>query len=364
METSLTRTERIIAVSAIGAIAVFFAMFLKMNHSSGAGAQIETDSLINYKMARPEEAYSGYSLEGREVEHTYEALPAKVAKLIEQKKELIAKKTAEDKKKAELAKKQNASAKKSQATVEKHNKQSSPTPAEVATFKAKSSVNNESTSVEAAYYNDQPITSAEKNNSNTKTNKKSYSDWRNLIFSNPNSENLGAFLAAYRKGDLTATEYFTMAQDLVDQTDSKLKALGLMALRAVPSLNSLSQLVHLNAASVASYQAYVNETLNTYLLPENLIYIGQALVTQDKVLIVKSLQLLNLNLVKFSQGDLSALDGPRNKRDGVVTTFSMANYRTLMPALTQLGASLDQELSRLAQQVSSVIQTSNNVAQN
>jgi hypothetical protein len=155
-----------------------------------------------------------------------------------------------------------------------------------------------------------------------------------------------------------------MAQDLVDQTDPKLKALGLMALRALPSLTSLSQLVYLNAASIGAYQAYVDQTILAYLAPQNITYLSQALLTQDKALKVKVLTLLSVNLTKFSQGDLTGLEDPRSRRDGEATVFSMANYRSLVPVLAQLLKSQDQELAALASQVTSVIQSSNNLAQN
>ncbi|MEQ1724113.1 MAG: hypothetical protein ABL930_13135, partial [Pseudobdellovibrio sp.] len=82
METSLNRNERIIAVVAFVTISAFFAMFMMANRTHPkASAQFESDSAIDYKMARPEEAYSEYTLDGREIDQTYEGLKPKEEKL-------------------------------------------------------------------------------------------------------------------------------------------------------------------------------------------------------------------------------------------------------------------------------------------
>lgn len=369
MEINLTRSERIIAIIAFVAISIFFVMFLQISRGAKSSSQFETGSVIDYTMARPDQAYSEYTLEGRELDHIYEGLESDKtdSKSDKNKKELIAKKTAEAKKKEEIKKKQaalvqaQAQAKlkeqvlaqqeKTQQTNENKNRS-----------KVDSSVNTQNNSAYVAQNNSAPEKNAEVNGA--KTNKKTFAEWRNLLFSYPTTENLGLFIAALRKNEVSATEYQAMAQDLIDQNDLKLKGLGLMALRSVPSLASLSQLAHLQPASLGNYQAYVEQSLNAYLQPHNLPYLSQALLTNNKILIAKSLNILGTNLAKFSQGDFSGLVDPRNRRDGEVTTFSMNDYRSLLPALNQLGSSQDQELKGLAQQVMALIQTSNNVAIN
>lgn len=375
METNLTRTERTIAITAVAAISIFFAMFLKVNNRTQSNSEFESATAIDYKMARPEQAYSEYTLDGREIDETYEGLPVKEvknSKLDKKKQELIAKQNAENKKKEELKKKQ-AQAAKTQAQQQAAAKQAALSKAPVSGDKSRNSDESDSVQADSGYtsapYNNTNAAVAKKedkkdDSADPKKDKKDFAAWRTLLFATPTPENLALFLAAFRANEVTSEEYFAMAQDLVDQTDAKLKGLGLMALRSVPSLKSLSQLAHLGAASVGNYQSYVDQSLLAYLNPQNIGYLSQALATKDKVLVVKTLTLLNVNLTKFSQGDLGGLGDPRNGRNGEVTTFTMASYRSLVPALAQLLTSQDQQLATLAQQVTTIIQSSNNIALN
>jgi hypothetical protein len=371
METSLNRNERVIAIVALATISAFFAMFMMVNRTHPkASAQFESDSVVDYKMARPEEAYSEYTLDGREIDQTYEPLTVKEEKLSKKKQELIAKQNTETKKKEELKKKQAAAVKTQAQNQAKAQAVRPQVPVSTSTEVTKSRDSQGKTTnnnyVPQYNYNSnvQATKTDDKTNTDVKAPKKTFADWRKLLFANPTSENLAAFLAAFRKTEVTSTEYYAMAQDLVDQSDTKQKALGLMALRTLPSLTSLSQLFYLNVNTIGAYQSYVDQSLLAYLAPQNIAFLAQALVTQDKALKVKVLTLLNVNLTKFSQGDLTGLEDPRNRRDGDIVVFSMANYRSLVPVLAQLLTSQDQELAALASQVTSVIQSSNNIAQN
>lgn len=370
MKTNLTKSEKVIAISAAVAISAFFIAFLKVSRGAQTSINIESGSTINYKMARPEQVYSEYNLDGREIDETYEGLPVErelaKAKVDKKKKDLVDKKIAEAKKKEEDKKKQ-AQVQKARAQAQAKLKQEreaqvrSQLSADNKNYKRDSVAGNQYSNGYAVPVNNNVVTPNEEQKA--KTNKKTFAEWRNLLFSKPTSESLGLFITAFRKNEVTATEYQAMAQDLIEQSDASLKGLGLMALRAAPSLASLSQLAHLEPTALGNLQKYVEESLNAYLQNQNIQYLNQALMTQDKVLIVKSLNLLNTNLAKFGQGDFSSLVDARNRRDGEVVAFSMASYRMLLPALTQLSTSQDPDLAALAHQVTSYIQTSNNVAQ-
>lgn len=365
MEINLTRSERIIAIVALIAISVFFVMFLLVSRGTKAAPQFATGSAIDYAMARPDQAYSEYTLDGREIDHNFEGLPQEGVhdKLTKVKKDLIAKKAAETKKKEEIKKKETA-----QAQSQLQTKLKEKLYAQKIVDKSRSNSDSKTETAQNYSNNYGNNNSAQAQNqdaaNNPKPNKKSYTEWRNILFSSPTNESLALFLAAYHKKEVTAAELQIMAQDLIDQSDIKLKALGLMTLRAAPSLASLSQMVHLVPASLGSYQSYVDQSINTYLQPQNLQYLNQALLTKDKILVVKSLTLLSTSLTKFSQGDLTGLVDPRSRREGEVVNFSMSNYNSLIPVLSQIGTSSDQELSGLAQQITALIQTTNKVAQN
>lgn len=369
METSLTRNEKIIAIIAFTVVAAFFALFMQVNRSSKGSPQFDSSQAIDYRMARPDQTYSEYTLDGRELDETYEGLTKIEDKLAKKKEEMVAKQKAEEKKKKEEAKKKQSLVSRIQQQLENAKNKFEQMLQAKEEAKAQDKVKKDAVAqntysargVDAAQAA-QDAADTTKDTTKDKS-KKSYSEWRALLLASPTSENLALFLAAYRKNEVTATEYQAMAQDLLEQTDSKYKALGLMALRAVPSLASLSQLVHLEGLS-AEYQAYVEQAISLYILPQNLQYLNQALLTSDKTLVSKSLNLLNINLPKLIQGDTASFVDPRNSRNSDVGTLSINDYATLVPALTQLAQSGDSDLSGLAQQVAALIQSTNNVAQN
>lgn len=372
METNFSKSEKVIAAVALVTISAFFALFLHVNRGTKAASQNEIS--INYEMARPDQVYSEYDLSGRELDQSYEALAKKAAKKAQEakktedakKKALIAKQKEANKKQAELKKKQQEAAQRTQFA--KKQQQALQARAQAARQAvADTQVNREPQ--QSAYAGSgayganggspvAPVNDQQKQDAGKKT----FAEWRSLLLASPTPENLAQFVAAFRNNEITSDEFQALAQDLLTQTDARYKALGLMALRSAPSLASLSQLVHLDAAAVGSYQSYVDQSVNAYLQTQNLPYLNQALRTSDKMLVIKVLNLLNVNLVKLNEGDTSVINDPRNR--GGVSVFSMNNYLLLVPNLKLLASSPDAELASLAQQATSIIQSSNNVAQN
>lgn len=375
MGLNLTKGEKAIALSAVAAVTVFFAAFTQLSKRSKVGSTFETDSKINYNMARPDQPYSEYTIEGREIDQFYEGLPASEREKVmtKRKKELIAKKQAETKKKDDQKKRQAVAAKQkaaAQARAKQQQLQQAKASAEQVDLKnrlkdfkdsnlSKNNQNNQNYSA-AAFNNNQANA---QNPEVQPKNKKTFAEWRELIFATPTSESIGQFIAAYRKSEVSVTELQAMATDLLDQEQSQLKGLGLMILRSVPSLASLSQLVHVENLP-QELQSYVDQAYIAYFYPQNLTYLNAALATRDRQLVSKVLNLLNTNLTRLSQGDQSGFIDPRNRRNGDVGAFSMANFVSLMPNLGALSGSQDAELATLAQQVAALIQSSNNIAQN
>lgn len=374
MSMHITKGEKAIALSAVAIVAVFFVAFTQISKRSKVGSTFETDSKINYNMARPEQPYSEYTIEGREIDQYYEGLPPseRAKAMTKRKKDLIAKKQADTKKKDDQKKRQ-AVAAKQKAVAQARAKQQQQQQAKVSAtqedlknrlkdFKDETVKRNQGNE-NYAFANVNNAPAANQNPEVQPKNKKTFAEWRDLIFATPTSDTLGQFIAAYRKSEVSATELQAMATDLLEQDQSQLKGLGLMILRSVPSLASLSQLVH--AENIPQeYQSYVEQTYIAYFYSQNLTYLNAALATRDRLLVTKVLNLLNVNLTRLSQGDQSGFIDPRNRRNGDVSAFSMANFVSLMPNLGTLAGSQDAELRTLAQQVAALIQSSNNIAQN
>lgn len=381
MGNALNRNEKIFALvlaTVVVSLVAFFSLFFKVSSDSANRTQFAATETIDYRMVRPDQTYSEYNLSGREIETSIIGLVKK--KISEIKDKFSGKKEkmiAEQKKKekAQAAQKQAAQKKEKSKAFETEQKRTADTnntargsqsqlSADTASGEEPISASNVNYAGGAiAVATNQQLTQSVAD-SQTQNSKKSLAEWRALLLSSPTSESLSQLLTAYRKNEVTMAEYQTLAQELITQSNPQTKALGLMALRAVPSLESLSQLVYLDLSSDASLASYVEQSINAYLMPQNLQYLNSALSSLDRLLISKTLNLLNENLNRFLQGDLSSLSDSRNLRDGTVAVFSIESYQSLLPALQQLGASPDSELAGLAQQVAAIIQTTNNVAVN
>ena len=371
MSSYLTQAEKTIFAVAGLAIVVFVGFFTLVNKSSSSDKfSFDTNTGIDYKMARPEQAYSEYTLEGRELDEVYEALPEATKKALLTHKKVIAAKAKEDAKKKDDAKKKQVQTQKAQTVAQnanqpavqnklaKDSQKQNPTE----TFKTTSS---ELRPQSYSFVKEATATPVATDDQKKKESKKSFSDWRNEIYANPTSEVLALFIGAYRKGDISSVELQAMAQDLLDQKDVKLKGLGLAVLRSVPSLVSLSTLVHEEAELPESYQTYVEQSYITYFYPQNLSYFISALQSRDEVLKAKVLNLLQTHLTRLSQGEAAVFTDARNIRSGDVSVLTMNSFVALIPALNAISTNGEQsEMASVAHQVSTLIQSHNNVAQN
>lgn len=372
MGSEFSKTEKLLAGLTIMVILVFLGLFTLVNKRTNLGVNFATETGINYKMARPDQAFSEYTLEGRELDQVYEGLPKEVKKdLSKRKLELIAKKNAEDKKKVETKKandtkkKQELAAKSKEATKQQAKKvqEQSELAKRINSQDVAPTVNNTTGAVFSN--NNNTVNGAGAEEVKVKA-KKTYAEWRNQIFTAQSSEVVTQYIVAHRKNEVTATEYQAMAQDLLDQEDNKLKGLGLMLLRSVPSLASLSQLVHAQASLPTTYQSYVEQSYNAYFYPQNVNFLNAALKTTDNVLLAKVLILLQTKLSSLSQGDQSVFSDVRNSRSSSATTtqITMNTFVSLLPSLNALGAKPDSEYAGVAQQIAALIQSQNNIAQN
>lgn len=373
MGSNLSKAEKFLAAVAGAAIVAFIGFFALINKKSMVTKfNFAAESGINYKMARPDQAFSEYTLEGRELDQVYEGLPEAKKKAIAKKKAEIAKAKAKakvDAKKKEEEKKKTAQVKLKQAKDAQAQALNQQRQNELKKLLDTNKTQTKPVTAEAqpAAYSGQVAGQGNQvldDGTGKAKAKKTYPEWRTLIFSNPTSESIGQFVTAYRKNEVTATELQAMATDLLDQNDNNLKGLGLQILRSVPSLQSLSQLVHEQASLPASYQSYVESALVSYFLPQNITYLKSALQTRDQLLLSKVLGLLQANLPKINVNDFSMFN-ERGRGSVSDVNVTIQSFVVLVPALTTLSTSNDESgLAGTAQQVLSLIQTYNNVARN
>lgn len=367
MESTLTRNEKFFISFGIFIIVAFLVSFHNINKRPSTFSQYETSEAINYQMVRAEEGFSEYSLEGREFDEEYLGLKAKkigsglqtvkpLSKNIEKGKAAIAKKLSV--KAVKPATKINPTISISPAKVNPlaHSDGKSENHKGFSESEANLNVNTQAVFVGA----DGISNNTNNENTNTNTNKKtkkSYSQWRQEIFAKPMAETMTAFISAYRREEISSTEFQAMAQDLLEQNDANLKGLGLMALRSQPSMASLSQMVHVQQQLSVPLQSYIEQAYLSYIQPQNIQYLNQALQTQDKKLILKSLSLLSINIAKIKNGDVENFVDARRLRETNSLDLSVAMFKQLLPSLAIIGSAQVPEISPLAVQVAAMIES-------
>ncbi len=365
MELSLTRNEKIFALLGLAVIIAFLVAFTKLTNKPRPVSQFETTEAINYQMERPEEAFAGYSLEGRDIDERFEGL--KKAAILVRKPVVAAKPAVKDgKAKPTVAAKKVAPVASSKKEIVA-NKIVSSLPSGVraeAKRPESTAVAVDNNRIPQRYEQQNNVALVEPNlpaKPDIK-NKKSFTQWRADIFAKQNKEVVTAFINAHRAGDISAAEFQAMAQDLIDQEDIKIKGLGLMALRAQPSMASLSQMVHVQAQLPAELQSYVEEAYLAYLQPQHVGVFNQVFQSQDKKLVLKSLTILGVNIQKIKSGDVASFIDARQRRDADAPQMSLNSFRSLLPSLTAMSSSPEPGVSQMAAQVAELLQSSAQVA--
>lgn len=361
--------EKLFMVLTLSVVGFFFSLVMGIgSKSSLLSKNPPAAEGVNYKMVHVDDGYAGYSLSDREVDYQYEALKKKQAaekNVIPGRIQVPAAKKVNNIKKTnnKTAKQKAEEAKKDQARKEilekaliEHAKQEEARKMHEATMASQA----------PAYQANQAEVQDVNTQDTTKKNRKSFSEWRALIYASPTQDTMKKFIEAFRAGEVSQEDYQSMAQDLLDQSDDKYKGLGLMALRAYPSLNSLSQMVHAENSLSTSLKTYVQQGYNSYLQGQNVAILNQALKTSDKVLIKRTLTLLQTGLTQINSGNISGLVSGNRTRGSqssdLTSTFSVTNFKILLTALSTLTSNSDSQIASLAQQVSGQITTTNNIA--
>lgn len=363
MDLSITKNEKLIAIIGISLIAAFILSFSKLNSRPKTLSQFETTEMINYDMARPQEAYSDYTLDGREIDSHFEGVQPSAETIKKVASAIVNKKTNPKETKAEATKKVAALTSGTTKSFElKNTKNSLAVSQSETTTETKLLDLNKGQNQYRQPVSAQNTERADLVPISESKNKKTYAKWRSEIFASPTKETLSLFINAHRKGEVTAAELQAMAQDLIDQDDIQIKGLGLMVLRAQPSVASLSQLVYAQEQLPPALQAYVEQAYLAYLQPQYVFIFGDVFQSKNKKLIVKSLSILGTNLPKIRSGDVSAFVDGRKRRDADVPVLSINNLKELLPSLILISSSQEPELSGPAAQVVGFIQSDINVA--
>lgn len=368
---SLLQNKVVIVALAVAGIGVFY-VFGQIQ-SKGTKSYFSELAPVNYIMGKVKSKdHSEYSLEGREIDNQYLAIQKKqaAAKAKEEAKkaaETKAKKTemtkAQDKQKADLKKRAEAQR---QAFAKQYAYRNM-----MAARSAQAKMNEARKSTMAAQAAALGgVASAQSHNQTAQQNnpeekpKKTLEQWRAELYASPTNEFIAKMTAALKSGEITENNYYMLVTELVNSEDSKMIGLGLYALRSNPSVKSFSMLVSLETSVNSTYLKYVQDSLISYHKASQRGVLTQALASNDRTLVKRTLQILKVGMTNIQSGQASTMMDPRDVRDQSSTAFSMTGYSSMLPVLEAILTSGDAELAQLAQQNIDLIDNGSMVASN
>ena len=362
MTQSFTKQEKLVLagllVCCIG-VASFITNFQLISKSTQV-----VENLIDYKMGKATEEIITYSLNGREIERTVikpeEGLVAKAVRKVSEalglKKEI--KKT--DAKKTAAAKK---SATKDQA--KKMPKGDFAKPVQALAAKPAQSAKNE-TQVESQDYNNSGYATPTVEQANQdvaqapteqpKKVKKSLEQIKTEFMTNPSREAMMAVVSSYKKGEVNAADFYQLQSELLESENDALIGHALYALRLTPAIESFSMMAQYQPAAKQAYQVYIEEALLSYNQSSQISVLASAIRSGDKVVVMKALRVVEAGINSIKNGTVSQLVDSRGRRETTFSGFSLQNYLTLLPVITQaMAASQDNELTASLESLKNLI---------
>lgn len=353
---------------------VAFACFFYFFQGNTKKVSVSETQNINYEMAKVKTAEHLYNLDGREIDRDSQELEVIKSN---QKATLIKNPKANaSAKKSEVAK---ATVKKNEAAADKAQAVKKSTAA-TKTSIVRSEVVNAEALTESNHSNNQvypqPVQVATQpqtdvsteDSANIKKEFKSIGEWTKEIFASDDRQIILKFVSAYKNKEVSETDFYALITQLLASKEESKKGFGLYALRAAPSYASYVVLVKNQSQLNATYQTYVQETLLSYHQASSLNYLRLGLNSNDKQIVLKTIEIVKLGVNDIKNGSASALVESRYRRDNSFSGFAVQNYQSFLPLLAQLQTqsqqSGDLEISAAAQGLTQTIQSTVVVAVN
>lgn len=361
MKQTITKQEKLVLagllVCCIG-VASFISNFQMLPKATQA-----VESLINYKMGKATEEISNYSLEGREIDRTLiKAEQGIVAKAIRTISKAIAKVVGKkDVKKAAV---------KTAAVVAKKlpNKDFAkvsplaPQVKQVVTPKAETTaaVDNFDNSGYSVGTAEQIQTQAQPVLEQPKKVKKTFEQIKTEFLAAASKEAMLALVTSYKKNEVNAADFYQLQSELLESQDQTLVSHALYGLRLTPSVESFSMMTQYQPSASAVYQTYIEEALLSYNQTSQINVLRTVIASSDRVVVLKAVKVAEAGINNIKNGTVSQLVDSRNRRETTFANYSISNYLSLLPVITQaLANSQDNELSASLELLKNLINDSN-----
>ena len=364
MTQSFTKQEKLVLAGLL-VCCIGVASFISNFQLVPKATQV-VENLIDYKMGKAKEEISTYSLDGREIDRTVikaeEGFVAKAARVISK---AIAKVTGKkDAKKAAAAKAVAANtAKKLPNKDFAKVAPALPQAKQAAAAKTETEVSSDNFN-NANYYVGTPTAAqteqAQPTAETPKKVKKTFEQIKTEFMAAPSKEAMQALVSSYKKEEVNAADFYQLQSELLDSQDQTLVNHALYGLRLTPSTQSFVMMAQYQPTASPAYQTYIEEALLSYNQTAQIPVLKTVISSGDKVVVMKAVKVAEAGINNIKNGTVSQLVDSRNRRESTFANYSMSNYLSLLPVITQaLATSQDNELSASLELLKNMINDNN-----
>lgn len=279
---------------------------------------------ISYEMARPKSAFTGeFDLQGREIERNLKDPFAKKDKLAPQN-------VAAQKPVAPVAAQKPAAAAK-KAEDKKDDKKSGVQVTVV--DEAKKAMDDSFPAASSPYQSQKlsggrAITGGDKKeeavDNKKKENLMTEQQWRELVLSQPTTDNVTKLVQAYLKKEIDEEAYFKIVTELIENPEENTQVLGVYAISVVPNVNGFKYIAENYSKLNVKSQKYADNYLNSFAQPSKTGILEQALQSSNPILIEAASKVI-VNSYKKVKSD-STLLGISSRDIGVSTAKYDTTY--------------------------------------
>lgn len=365
MTQSFTKQEKLVLAGLL-VCCIGVASFISNFQLVPKATQV-VENLIDYKMGKAKEEISTYSLDGREIDRTVikaeEGFVAKAARVISK---AIAKVTGKkDAKKADAAKAVAANTAKKLPNKDFAKPVQALPQAKAATAAAKTETEISSDNFNNAnYYVGTPTAAqteqAQPTAETPKKVKKTFEQIKTEFMAAPSKEAMQALVSSYKKEEVNAADFYQLQSELLDSQDQTLVNHALYGLRLTPSTQSFVMMAQYQPTASPAYQTYIEEALLSYNQTSQIPVLKTVISSGDKVVVMKAVKVAEAGINSIKNGTVSQLVDSRNRRESTFANYSMSNYLSLLPVISQaLASSQDNELSASLELLKNMINDNN-----
>ncbi|MGE5087313.1 MAG: hypothetical protein ACM3MG_13500 [Bacillota bacterium] len=193
------------------------------------------------------------------------------------------------------------------------------------------------------------------NSANPKDKKVTAEQWRSLVLGQPTQANVNKMVAAYMAGDMTDSEFYGIAKELMHNSNSETQALGLSAVSSFYTTSAFATV----ATSYSVFPTEVQTKADAYLLgyanTGRLGILASALkssstdvVSMATQIVLKGYQAAKSNVGSGTSGSTPGSD---------VSVNAVSSYTRFVSIFQTLAQSSDSEIASLAISALNQIQT-------